>query len=755
MLRNVPFNKGWLYKPDFKEAYVNGEISQIDEQTEGFVTVTLPHTNLELPFNYFDEKSYQFISTYAKNFDYDPAWDQKAVYLTFGAVMTYAEVYLNDRFLCSHKGGYTPFTVDLNPALKKGSNKLVLKVDSTERNDIPPFGYVVDYLAYGGIYREVELFVLDPLHIDNIKLEAENVLDQENRALKVRADLSNTEAKTGHAKLRGALSNLSGELIASIEKDIELEGRSLESFTMNLTNLSEVELWSVDKPRLYLLSLEILREEKVLDRYESRFGFREARFEVDGFYLNGEKLFIIGLNRHQAYPYVGYAMPERAQKEDADVLKNDLGLNLVRTSHYPQSKGFLDRCDEIGLMVFEEIPGWQHIGDEAWQEVAKENVREMITRDWNHPSIILWGVRINESGDNHAFYTDTNRIAHDLDSTRQTGGVRCYERSEFLEDVYTMNDFYLGQTPEHPPIREPRQSTGLDYDVPYMITEYNGHMFPTKKQDGAERQHEHTLRHARVVDKGASHPNVSGTIGWCAFDYNTHLDFGSGDKICYHGVMDMYRQPKFASYAYRSQKSVKAEPVLEAITVYSRGDKSGGGVVPIMIMSNCDYIKLVINGHESGPYYPDKENFPGLKHAPIIIRDTLGEWGASWSDAELISYVNGEAKIRRKYLASPVPAKLYVKAASEELISNGYDATRVDIRLQDEAGNPLYYTDQVLELSLTGSATLLGPTLRTLTGGSTAVWVRSLDTNESGDIVVKAKAAGFESFVTIRLTAEK
>src|SRR5690554_326804 len=119
MLRNVPFNKNWLYKPEFKEAYVNGEISQINEQTDGFESVILPHTNLELPFNYFDEKSYQFISTYVKNFDYDQAWDEKAVYLTFGAVMTYAEVYLNDQLLCSHKGGYTPFTADLSPALKQ------------------------------------------------------------------------------------------------------------------------------------------------------------------------------------------------------------------------------------------------------------------------------------------------------------------------------------------------------------------------------------------------------------------------------------------------------------------------------------------------------------------------------------------------------------------------------------------------------------------------------------------------------------
>src|SRR5699024_3613449 len=133
---------------------------------------------------------------------------------------------------------------------------------------------------------------------------------------------------------------------------------------------------------------------------------------------------LVGLNRHQAYPYVGYAMPQRVQEKDAEILKYELGLNIVRTSHYPQSVHFLRKCDEIGLLVFEEIPGWQHIGDEAWQAESIKNVEEMIKRDYNRPSIVLWGVRINESQDSHDFYVKTNAMAKSLDPIRQTGGVR-------------------------------------------------------------------------------------------------------------------------------------------------------------------------------------------------------------------------------------------------------------------------------------------------------------------------------------------
>ncbi|GAI70419.1 unnamed protein product, partial [marine sediment metagenome] len=126
---------------------------------------------------------------------------------------------------------------------------------------------------------------------------------------------------------------------------------------------------------------------------------------------------------------------------DAEILKYDLGVNFVRSSHYPANPSFLTRCDEIGLLVLEEIPGWQYIGDGEWKNLSKKNVEEMIVRDRNHASIFLWGVRINESKDDHDFYLDTNRIAYSLDSSRKTCGVRNFRESEFLEDVFTYNDF--------------------------------------------------------------------------------------------------------------------------------------------------------------------------------------------------------------------------------------------------------------------------------------------------------------------------
>jgi len=189
--------------------------------------------------------------------------------------------------------------------------------------------------------------------------------------------------------------------------------------------------------------------------------------------------------------------------------------------------------------MFEEIPGWQYIGDTAWQHLVLRDVKAMIERDRNRPSIILWGVRINESPDHTGLYQRTNALAHELDPTRQTGGVRDFLESEFLEDVFTYNDF--------------SNSVLNPIHQPYLITEFGGHMFPTKSWDHEERRIQHAQLHAKVQNLQIGCDKVAGAIGWCAFDYNTHREFGSGDRICHHGVMDIFRLPKWAAYLYGSQ----------------------------------------------------------------------------------------------------------------------------------------------------------------------------------------------------------
>jgi beta-galactosidase len=714
----IPVNHHWKYTDSFDEHYLS-----LDHDDTDFKSVTIPHTNVEVPYNYFDERIFQFISCYRNIIELDHMYRGKNIFLDFDGVMTYAEVYLNGTLVGSHKGGYTPFTVNLMDTIEFDTpNTLTVKVDSRERADIPPFGGDIDYLTFGGIYREVSLRIVDSVYIENLFVRPKKTLEDQKQ-VDYSVFMTNTSSDSQNIHLTVCIKD-GATLIAKTEEQITIRRQTTEGFEFTLPDVSDIKLWDLDDPQLYTFEVKLTSDDNSIeDSYTTRFGFRTADLTPNGFLLNGRAVKLRGLNRHQTFPYVGQAMPARIQRKDADILKNELHLNIVRTSHYPQSKHFLDRCDEIGLLVLEEMPGWAHIGDDAWKQVACENVREMIERDWNHPSIILWGVRINESPDDHDFYTETNRIAHKLDPTRQTCGVRNIPHSEFLEDVYTMNDFV--HSGGERVLRDQREVTGLDTLVPYLVTEFNGHMYPTKRFDQEERLIEHALRHTRVQSKSAANETICGAIGWCAFDYNTHQNFGSGDRICYHGVMDMFRIPKIAAYFYKSQVPPSKKIVLEPATLWARGERSIGGVTPLTVFTNCEYLEFYYGSELMGTYYPDHDTYPGLGYPPVTIDADLGEWGCAWKDGRFLGYINGTQVIERKFAGDPVPTQLIAMADDAVLYADGIDTTRIIFKMLDQAGNVIPYVHECLKLKITGAGEIIGPHEVVLIGGCIAVWVKT------------------------------
>lgn len=733
----IPLCENWKYADAFDENYLLPNCSEKD-----FQAVTLPHTNIEVPYNYFDERMYQFVSCYRNTIELDNTCAGKNIFLDFEGVMTYAEVYLNGELLGSHKGGYTPFSVDLTGKVTFGApNTLVVKVDSRERDDIPPFGKFVDYLTFGGIYREVTLRIVDPVYIENLFVRPQQVL-RERKQVEYSLFLANTSSTSQTVHVTALIKN-GDTLIDKAEEQLVIESRIHEKFDFSITNIEGVTLWEINDPSLYTFEVQIVSEDNTInDVYTTRFGFRTAEFTPKGFLFNGRHLKLRGLNRHQTFPYVGQAMPVRAQRKDADILKDELHLNIVRTSHYPQSQHFLNRCDEIGLLVLEEIPGWQHIGDEAWKRVACENVREMITRDWNHPSVILWGVRINESQDDHDFFAETNRIAHELDPTRQTGGVRNIPHSELLEDVYTMNDF--SHEGGELVLKRQQESTGLDTVVPYLVTEFNGHMFPIKRFDQEERLIECAARYARILSRAGEDEEICGTIGWCAFDYYTHYNFGSGDRICYHGVMDMFRIPKITAHVYRSQVSPDIEAVLEPITLWAWGERGKGvGVMPLTIYTNCEYVEFYYGNKFRGKYYPAKDEYPGLEYPPVMMTLDVGFWGCAWEEGKFVGYVNGQPVIEKVFVKDPLPTKLIATPDDTSLIADGRDVTRIVYTLVDQAGNLLPYINDFLKLRLSGPGAIIGPHEVSLIGGVLGVWVKT--TAEKGMITLSAASSRLQA----------
>jgi beta-galactosidase len=394
----LPINRKWRYHPSKVEG---AHLPAFNDAA--FESVVIPHTNVSLPWHNFNDKEYEFVSTYRRRFRYPAAARGKRVFVDFEGVMTASTVWINGVPLGEYKGGFTPFSFDLTDHLHPDAeNVLVVQVESTERADIPPFGYEIDYMTFGGIYREVSLRVVSPTYIDNIFARPKDVLTanpgldvdvflagKASDHLGIEVELRDGERVIARAHSAGALVDspdpnaaLDPETAAPVYASTETTMDPVKH-TVTLAGLEGIKLWEHEQPNLYTVHVRLLNEGRLADEDARRIGFREATFTDHGFSLNGKIVKLRGLDRHQTFPFVGQAMPARVPRKDADILRTGLHCNIVRTSHYPQSRHFLDRCDEIGLMVLEEIPGWQHIGPEPWKQIAIDNVGRMVRRDWN------------------------------------------------------------------------------------------------------------------------------------------------------------------------------------------------------------------------------------------------------------------------------------------------------------------------------------------------------------------------------------
>jgi beta-galactosidase len=706
-----PLSKGWLWS---RTVPANGHQRHFDDS--GFEHITLPHSNVFVPWHNTDQTSYQFVSLYRRHFTLPPEPSHRRTFVDFEGVMTASKVYLNGVLLGEYFGGFTPFSFELTEHLnREGENILSVEVDSRELTEVPPFGYEVDYLTFGGIYREVSLRTTSASSIEALRVTCLDVLTPKPR-VEVEVFL-NSEADT---KLDANPDTLEAEIfnahgtVAKLRQRLSHSELSANRATLSIMALSGLRLWQLHDPVLYSMRVRLLASSKTMvDEQTTRFALRDARFTPGGFSLNGEILKLRGLNRHQTFPFAGSAMPARVQRRDAAILKYQLKCNIVRCSHYPPSHHFLDACDEYGLLVIDETPGWQHVGDsDLWRERYLDNIRRMIRRDWNHPSIILWSVRINESRDFHDLYSKGNDLAHKLDPSRQTTGVRYFQESELLEDVFSMNDFQFPlKAPSHPL---------------YLNTEFVGAEFPIRPWDGNAEHEEHILRYVRIFNQLNSQSGYSGGLGWCGFDYQTHSDFGSGDHICYHGVMDIFREPKPAAGFFRSQCPPDEEAVLEPGFHFSMNDEPGGFKKGI-ISSNCEQIRAFIGRddvwHHIIDLAPEHAEFPNLAYPPFFL--TLPDGNDDWGDLRLDGYVKGAHVISKSLSGKGIDQAFEAVADDAELIADGSDATRVVFRVTDQYGAPRPLCFDPITLSLDGPAVLVGEPIAVLSGGRTAVWIRS------------------------------
>jgi len=704
------FNQGWLFGGRYRAG-----TAEPGYDDSGFTPVTLPHTVTALSWGDWDPASWQQVWIYRKHFDWPGSTDDagsaaRRVFADFDGVLVSADVRLNGRPVGRHRGGYLPWSAELTGSLAEGGNVLAVIVDARWL-PVPPDGAAagaaaVDFLQPGGIYRDVRLRVVPEVFLSGVSTWPASAVAA-GRALQVEATVDAACWPAGPAQV-------TAELLGREPHEPTVLARATARLTgspgsrairLRLGGLPGVGLWSPDTPRLYTIRTTLSAGGTDRHTVHTSTGFRDAVFRPDGFYLNGQRLPLFGLNRHQLFPYLGMAAPARLQRADAELLRYELNCNMVRCSHYPQSPHFLDACDEIGLMVWAEPPGWQYVGDAAWQDLMLANTADLVTRDRHRPSVIMWGTRLNETASYPALYARSRQLARELDGSRpSTGAMNRHSRAGWAEDVFGYND-YPSQ----------RGRTGLKRPLPglpYLVSEAVGALAGPPRyrwaDPGATLAAQARL-HAEVHDIALGQAGCAGLLGWAAIDY---ASLNGGDRVWHGlktpGVTDTFRVPKPAAAVYRAQVDPRVRPVILPVFCWDFGPLAAprGPGRQAMIATNCDRLEIYVGGQHLATGHPDRAAFRHLAYPPV--RTDLTVDGAGRPELRIDGYLGRQLVATARMSADTAGDRLDLALADSSIVADGSDATRVTFRATDAYGNLRPQVTGQVTLEVAGPATLIG-----------------------------------------------
>lgn len=738
----LDFNTDWLYS---SMDYENGAAVRLDDS--GFDKVSVPHANTVLEThkgNDFPNEiaSYRFVSWYRRHFTLPERYAGRNITVDFEGVATVADVYLNGELLADHKGAYTGFSVDITDKVYTDGreNVLAVRVNSQRQPQLPPEGGNVDYCLFGGIVRDVTMTVTAPVYVQQVFVTTPN-LTKEGGVVKNSVDILNNSKQDKAYTVETTVLDKEGKAVVRASEKADFPAGRLVRVELTTAAIANPHLWDVDDPYLYTVVTEIKDGNAVIDTYHTRMGMRFMEFKTgpdDGsFYLNGEKLEIIGINRHEQWPWIGRAVPNKLQVQDADRIKAD-GINAVRCSHYPQDPSFLDRCDEIGLLVFEEPPGWQHVGDDEWKDNFKKNLEEMILRDRNHPSIISWSARPNESSSkgNLDFNRECESISKELDPTRVTHGVRWEfgmpgapdsdtpDNDMVVNDLLTVNYRY----PENPP------------HIPYMVTEHSndwwGDGYSWAKDAEAMKFID---SFAEPLDYFYRNDKVAGGFGWSMFDYDNEVNYTNTGHVFYSGLYDIFRHEKPVAYLYRSQKEPEDNPL---IYIANSWTAEGTNTDTVYVMSNCDEVELFVNGVSKGKIEPNK--YINLPHPIYEFKNISYEEG----EIKAVGYIDGVQAGECVRRTPGEPVRLVAEADYGTLTADGTDMTSVSVAAVDAAGNHVPFAANKINVTQTGGTktTLISERNAELENGKMAFLVQSVR-DEVGNAQFTVTSEGLEAAV--------
>lgn len=730
-------------------------------------TVSLPHTAYVEPLLVLHQ--WQGICYYRRQLRVSRRQAQKRLWLEFGAAMHLADVWLNGRHLAQHSGGYTPFVVDVSGLLVPDQpNELLVRLDNRDNPLIPPGKPVgdLDFLYYSGLYRDVTLVVKSPVHITHPIMAGEVAgggvfvtcpkVSEAEAQVDVRTHVANTTGTFQALRVRQVLlewtpAHGTGRCVASVESMLTLQAGSSAHVNQQML-VTHPRLWHPDSPALYVLRTQVLQGSRVADSQDTRVGLRHIEFTREGgFRINGRPLWLEGSNRHQDYPYVGNALPARAQYRDMWQIKNS-GFNIVRLGHYPQDPSVLDACDELGLLAIEPIPGWQFFNQASqFVDHTMQDVRDLIRRDRNHPSIVLWETTLNESWPPDSWKNQAVRTAHE-----EYPGPQCYTSG----DAYGYDGFDVCYNDWAEGFHRPNRTAKAGFIREYYDYEFGGHYSTSRVARGqGDRALVQSAWNAQWSHNRyrVQYPWTAGAAVWSMYDYNR----GGDDDICRSGVADLFRLPKFSLHYFHTQ--VEAGSPLPSgpmpYEVYACTHWQEDCLSTVQVYGNVDEVELLLNGRSLGRRRPDSGptteayvsqsdggNATHVRFPPFTFTGLTWEPGT----LEAVGYHGGRPVAHHVVRTPGQAASLAVDYFQSGRPAARHDLIIVYVRVLDEAGTLLFGENRrEVHLQVLQGGAVRGPQWQVSEAGIASFLVA---TDDASTLRLRATSGNLQTDWRVRLT---
>ena len=745
-------NQNWKFKKLAAEEK-DADYQSINFNDSNWERVSLPHTaNLE-PVLVNDQ--WQGICWYRQKVKVLQKLENKKVFLEWEGAMSTAQVYINGQLVTTHSGGYLPINIDATPYLKYGKdNVIAIRLDNRDNPLTGPKPLkILDFNMYGGLYRKHNVTIKDKLYISHPNLARKVAsgglfittpeVSQSTATVYVQAHVINEYDANQNAVIKHTIL-YKGTEVSQVETKLKpkRKNRRIKVYkdlevTSSLT-VDKPNLWHPKHPHLYHLKTEVLVDGKVVDSQIDRFGIRHFEFKGMDLYINDKKTFLRGTNRHQEYPFVGYALSDNAQYRDAKKIK-DAGFDYIRLSHYPQSPAFMDACDELGLVTAAAIAGWQYyIDDDRFRDYCYHSTRQLVRRDRNHPSVLLWEASLNETAMPEYFMEMLHTIVH-----QEFPGDNVYTTG-WKDHAY---DVFF-QARQH---RILHKDDDYKHTKPYAVSEYGDWEYysnnaglnqdklnKTKRYEMSSRQRrgygEKRLLQ-QLYNLQESHNDNFKTPAfadsyWVMYDYNR----GYHPDIEFSGVSDIFRIPKFSYYFYKSQRAPSEETVLNIATYWTEKSPTD-----VKVLSNCDEVALYLNDRLIAKQRPDTDkNSTHIPQPPFTFNLGIFEKGT----LKAVGFINGK-EVAETIVKSPEKAtklKVWLDESGKKPQAGVNDVVFVYIAVVDNNGTVIPDFEGTIEVVVNGDIEIMNVGEVQAEAGIATALIRIGATN--GKFEVAAKSSG-------------